>query len=107
MEPRVESVAPAEVAGRVRAGRARLVCAYDSPVSFPKFPLAGAVPLTRLRELEPDLEADTELVFYCRCPDDKTARQRAAEYAARGFTQVAVLAGGVDAWLAAGLRLAR
>lgn len=91
-------LAPRAVRERVLAGEALLVCAYDSPVSFPKFPLPGAIPLERLRALEPGLERDTELVFYCRCPDDKTSLERAREYIARGFPKAAVLAGGFPAW---------
>ncbi|MCY3003402.1 MAG: rhodanese-like domain-containing protein [Planctomycetota bacterium] len=83
---------------RVLAGEALLVCAYDSPVSFPKFPLPGAIPLERLRQLEPELARDTELVFYCRCPNDKTSVERAREYLARGFTNSSVLAGGFQSY---------
>ena len=37
-------LAPTEVTRRMRSHDALLVCAYDSPVSFPKFPLPGAIP---------------------------------------------------------------
>lgn len=95
-EPR--RLAAREVRVLVLQDQALLVCAYDSPVSFPKFPLPGALPLARLRELEASLPRDALLVFYCRCPDDKTATERAREYSARGFTRAAVLAGGHAAW---------
>lgn len=86
----------------MRSHDALLVCAYDSPVSFPKFPLPGAIPLERLRELEAQLDSDRELVFYCRCPGDRTALARAHEYRERGFERCAVLDGGVEAWTARG-----
>ena len=91
-------LAPQVARGRVLAGEALLVCAYDSPVSFPKFPLPGAIPLERLRVVEPGLARDTELVFYCRCPNDKTSVERAREYLARGFANSRVLEGGFLAW---------
>lgn len=94
-------LAPTEVARRMRSHDALLVCAYDSPVSFPKFPLPGAIPLERLRELEAQLDSDRELVFYCRCPGDRTALARAAEYRERGFERCAVLDGGWEAWVLA------
>lgn len=94
MESEPRRLEPQVVRERVLAGEALLVCAYDSPVSFPKFPLPGALPLERLRELEPSLARDTELVFYCRCPNDKTSLERAREYLARGFANSCVLSGG-------------
>jgi hypothetical protein len=92
LQPRL--LDPRAVRELVLAGDALLVCAYDSPVSFPKFPLPGAIPLERLRQLEPELARDTGLVFYCRCPNDKTSLERAREYLARGFPNSSVLAGG-------------
>jgi rhodanese-related sulfurtransferase len=94
----IPRLAPAEVARRMRSHDALLVCAYDSPVSFPKFPLPGAIPLERLRALEEQLERERQLVFYCRCPGDRTALARAREYGERGFEHCAVLAGGFEAW---------
>lgn len=96
IEPR--RLEPKVVRERVLAGEALLVCAYDSPVSFPKFPLPGAIPLERLRQLEPGLARDSELVFYCRCPNDKTSIERAREYLARGFANSSVLAGGFQSY---------
>lgn len=101
----VRRIEPLEVARRVKSGHALLVCAYDSDVSFPKFPLDGAMALSELRTQQAELELDRELVFYCVCPADKTSLERALEFEALGFTRVAVLAGGVGAWRAAGLRI--
>ena len=84
-----------------------LVCAYDSPVSLAKFPLPGALDLAGLREGEAQLGRDSELVFYCWCPQDKTSKERAREWRARGFRRANFLLGGVDAWRSAGARLAR
>ncbi len=94
-----ERLSPDEVRRRMRSHDALLVCAYDSPVSFPKFPLPDAIPLSKLREVEGELDRERELVFYCRCPADKTSLERAREYLARGFSHCAVLAGGWSAWM--------
>jgi rhodanese-related sulfurtransferase len=104
---KVRRHAARDVADRVRRGHAVLVCAYDAPAAFSKFPLSGAMALDELRRRETELERDVELVFYCWCPNDKTSAERAAEYARRGFPAVAVLAGGVEAWRAAGLGFER
>jgi rhodanese-related sulfurtransferase len=98
MDAQPRRLEPKVVCEHVLAGDALLVCAYDSPVSFPKFPLPGAIPLERLRQLEPELARDTELVFYCRCPNDKTSIERAREYLARGFPNSCALSGGFLAY---------
>lgn len=100
----VRSADAREVARRLRAGHAlELVCAYDNDTSFAKFPLRGASAFGALRARLPELDPATEIVFYCRCPADKTAVAAARELAARGFTNVKALAGGFAAAVAAGL----
>jgi membrane protein DedA with SNARE-associated domain/rhodanese-related sulfurtransferase len=47
-----------------------------------------------------------EIVVYCSCPNDASAALVAQRLAAAGFANVRVLAGGLDAWIAAGLPLA-
>jgi hypothetical protein len=92
----------AEAARRLRSDAgARLVCAYPTEVGMRKFPLPGAISLGELAALEPELAHDALIVFYCRCPDDKTALARALEWRAKGWRRASVLAGG---WQAARAR---
>jgi membrane protein DedA with SNARE-associated domain/rhodanese-related sulfurtransferase len=44
-----------------------------------------------------------EIVVYCACPNEVSAARVAARLRAAGFTRVRPLAGGIDAWRAAGL----
>jgi len=50
----------------------------------------------------PDLPRDREIVVYCNCPNEVTAALAARLLAAQGAAQARPLAGGLDAWLAAG-----
>jgi membrane protein DedA with SNARE-associated domain/rhodanese-related sulfurtransferase len=55
----------------------------------------------RLRELP----KDRDLVFYCTCPNEASAAQVAKRLIELGYTRVRPLAGGLDAWAAAGHRI--
>ena len=50
---------------------------------------------------------DVELILYCNCPNDASAALVALQLKRRGFKNVRPLAGGLDAWLAAGWPLER
>ena len=58
-------IAPQEARQHVRAGRARLVCAYDSDEKFNANHLEGAISLGEFRAQEPTVTKDEELNFYC------------------------------------------
>ena len=48
---------------------------------------------------------DREIVLYCNCPNEASAASAARALAELGFTRVRPLAGGLDAWVAAGYRI--
>lgn len=59
-------------------------------------------------ELGPELTAHPKealIVVYCACPNDASAVIAARKLLERGFRDVRPLAGGIDAWTAAGLAL--
>jgi len=59
-------------------------------------------------ELAPELSAhpkDALVVVYCACPNDASAVIAARKLLERGYRDVRPLAGGIDAWTAAGLAL--
>ena len=100
-----EPIDAADVARRLRSAEPLLlVCAYEADVAWRKYGLAGAWPLSALEDRIGELEPGGLVVFYCRCPRDKTSTQAARALQARGFEGARVLAGGYDAALAAGLR---
>ena len=69
--------------------------------------IPGAIPMdsdvldARLMELP----KDREVVFYCTCPNEASAAQVAKRLIELGYTRVRPLAGGLDAWAAAGYQV--
>ena len=53
-----------EASGKVAAGQALLVCAYDNDLKFAQYRLEGAISLAELREKSADLASDQEIIFY-------------------------------------------
>lgn len=66
--------------------------------------IPGALPIELdnvVRECK-SFARDREIVIYCNCPNEATAARAARLLAADGFRRVRPLAGGLDAWVAAG-----
>ena len=61
----VSRVTPEETNQKLQAGKALLVCAYDSEDQFRSMQLAGAISLPEFRAKLPALSKDQEMVFYC------------------------------------------
>jgi membrane protein DedA with SNARE-associated domain/rhodanese-related sulfurtransferase len=98
-----------ELRRRIEAGAAPAILDVRSAVAREREPgIPGAV-ATSVHELEPPqlaLGSGEEIVVYCSCPNEASAALVAQALAKAGFTNVRVLAGGLDAWIAAGLPLA-
>jgi len=54
-----------------------------------------------------ELPAESEIVFYCSCPNEASAAQVAQKLIGLGYTKVRPLHGGLDAWVAAGFEVER
>lgn len=69
--------------------------------------IPGAIPMNtdvidaRLIELP----KDRDIIFYCTCPNEASAAQVAKRLIELGYTRVRPLAGGLDAWVAAGYQV--
>jgi len=61
----VTRITPEETFQKLRAGKALLVCAYDSDERFRNLHLDGAISLAEFKEKLPSLPKDQEIVFYC------------------------------------------
>jgi membrane protein DedA with SNARE-associated domain/rhodanese-related sulfurtransferase len=55
---------------------------------------------------EADFPGDRDIVVYCACPHEVSARKAAQILMQKGYRRVRPLAGGIDAWTKAGLPLA-
>lgn len=58
-------ITPEETFQKLRAGKALLVCAYDSEERFRSLQLDGAISLSEFRAKLPSLPKDQEIIFYC------------------------------------------
>jgi rhodanese-related sulfurtransferase len=58
-------ITPEETFQKLRAGKALLVCAYDSDEKFRNMHLDGAISLAEFKEKLPSLPKNQEIVFYC------------------------------------------
>jgi hypothetical protein len=60
-----KGIDPTQAREKVKAGHARLVCAYDDEEKCRKILLDGAVPMSRLRAELPRVDKDEEIILYC------------------------------------------
>lgn len=105
-------ISPEEAAKKVQPGApgqqsSLLVCAYENEDKARAFRLEGAITLQELQARQESIPDYVELIFYCACPEDETATARATEWLEEGFPRTMVLAGGVEAWKAAGFQMAQ
>ncbi|MDB5732670.1 MAG: rhodanese protein [Variovorax sp.] len=69
--------------------------------------IPGAVPLSlksiqQWRSAPPFDDAERDIVLYCNCPNEGSAAMAARALTTRGMKRARPLAGGLDAWIAAG-----
>jgi len=77
-----------------------------SQESTGRIPGARMVDIESMRGID-DLVTDEEVVVYCACPNEASAVKVAKRLRELGFKRVRPLHGGIDAWVAAGLEVAR
>jgi len=96
-----------ELRDLIQRGKQPVVVDVRSPVarkSDARF-IPGAL-LMSTDEIDERLRAlpkDRDIVFYCSCPNEASAAVVAKRLIELGYTRVRPLAGGLDAWIAAGL----
>jgi hypothetical protein len=61
----VTRVSPKEARDSVISGSGLLVCAYSDDAKFRSNRLEGAIPLSEFKVRLPDLDRDTQIIFYC------------------------------------------
>jgi rhodanese-related sulfurtransferase len=94
-----------ELRGRLAAEAPPMLVDVGSHLAHQSRPhIAGAV-LMDLDAIDREADAfprDREIVFYCACPNEVSARRAAQILLTRGFREVRPLIGGLDAWIEAG-----
>jgi membrane protein DedA with SNARE-associated domain/rhodanese-related sulfurtransferase len=74
----------------------------STQVDARRIPGAIAVHLRDIHARGAELALDREIVLYCNCPNEASAARAASVLVARGLHRARPLAGGLDAWVAAG-----
>ena len=72
-----------------------------------RIPGARPVDIDDLERTLAEIPRDREVVVYCACPNEASAVKVAMLLRERGIHRVRPLAGGIDAWILAGLRIER
>ena len=102
MTAKLVPLSPADVAARVKSGRAHLVDIRE-PDEVAREHIAGAarVPLSTFEGADLNIAPDRDVIFMCRTGNRTGAN--CDRLAARVQGEAYVLEGGLDAWKAAGL----
>ena len=69
--------------------------------SRPHIPGARMLDLDTIARAD-DFPTDQDIILYCACPNEESARRAAQILLGKGWKRVRPLAGGLDAWIAAG-----
>lgn len=99
-----KTVEPAELRPKLIDPQVLVVCAADEERAR-ELRLDGALTLEELRERLPRVHDEQEIIFYGEDGRDQRPMRVAERYLQGGYHQVAVVMGGLDACLQAGLRL--
>jgi rhodanese-related sulfurtransferase len=67
-----------------------------------RIPGALITSLAEMHTLSFDIPDNGEVIVYCACPNEASAARVAKLLMQKGYTHVRPLAGGIDAWIAAG-----
>jgi membrane protein DedA with SNARE-associated domain/rhodanese-related sulfurtransferase len=68
----------------------------------PHIPGAMLLDLDEIDARADEFSDDRDIVLYCACPNEESARRAAQILLARGFKRARPLVGGLDAWIASG-----
>ena len=102
----IPRIAVDELRALIEEGRAPVIVDVRSEalrgIDERRIPGAIGIELHEIERLADVHPPDVEMVLYCNCPNEASAASAAARLAARGFTRVRPLAGGLEAWVASG-----
>ncbi len=104
MQLRMQRITVATMAELMDRGEAPVLIDVRAAGAAPQSRIPGAIHMVG-DSLPPELDAvshDALVVVYCACPNEASAVLVAKKLMARGFRNVLPLAGGIDAWTAAG-----
>jgi rhodanese-related sulfurtransferase len=68
----------------------------------PHIPGALLLDLDEIDKRADEFPDDRDIVLYCACPNEESARRAAQILLSRGYKRARPLVGGIDAWIASG-----
>lgn len=99
-------ISVAELRAHMDAGAAPVVIDVRSltaqTLELRRIPGALHLPVQDFHHHVAELPRDRDIILYCNCPNEASAAQAARVLMRNGFERVRPLAGGLDAWIAAG-----
>jgi membrane protein DedA with SNARE-associated domain/rhodanese-related sulfurtransferase len=105
---RADRIAVAELRRLLDSREGAIVVDVRSPLARSadprSIPGARLIDASGIDEHMHQLPQERDIVFYCSCPNDISAAVVAKKLLVRGYRKVRPLAGGLDAWVAAGYR---
>lgn len=60
----VNRISAVDAKTRIKAGLSLLVCIYDDEKFYSQAHLDGAIPMSEFLKMKPDLDTDTDIIFY-------------------------------------------
>jgi rhodanese-related sulfurtransferase len=104
---RMARISVDELSALLEDGRAPLIIDVRSAPTRRAERIPGALVMTlgELDDVVLDALVSDEVVVYCACPNEASAAIVAKKLMSRGYQRVRPLAGGIDAWIAAGHRI--
>lgn len=97
----MERVTVEELQAMLQSGGHPIIVDVRTPLSQAQGRIPGAISLTA-GDIALNKEQTDEVIVYCDCPNDASAAIVSKQLMQKGYGRVRPLAGGIDAWVAAG-----
>ena len=109
MQLKMDRISVEELNGMLAAGDVPVILDVRSSAAQESGRIPGAIPVTFDAPGAPvsGLPRDSEVVIYCSCPNEISAAKIAKALMLGGYTRVRPLAGGIEAWMEAGLEISK
>jgi membrane protein DedA with SNARE-associated domain/rhodanese-related sulfurtransferase len=101
---RMARISVGELSELLQKGQAPVILDVRSALSQQsgRIPGAAIVSIENMHTLALEVPSDGEVIVYCACPNEASAARVAKLLMQKGYRKVRPLAGGIDAWIAAG-----
>lgn len=109
MQLKMDRISVEELNGMLASGEVPVILDVRSSAAQESGRIPGAIPVTFDAPVAPvsGLPRNSEVVIYCSCPNEISAAKIAKALMLGGYTRVRPLAGGIEAWMEAGLEISK